>query len=314
MDIDLLIGAGKGSGHDSTARAMGPALDSSAFARPLACPESAPAPDVKPVAACPLAAKTFNEGLYNTSLSILPDLGLYVSGPKRPALTTREALAANQALADILDYIDIAMARRLRSCAPGYRCGLRRICALCAPTRARDILGKRRRILDRLRGRLIHITLTTRGRSRLTRAAIEKLIDRVEQFLDLPLVRRAIGGGIVNYHIKHSDDHGGWLVHAHLLLDYRGGLSNRDVERAWANLGDGWSSKVKTIEPGTEWQVLRYGASWQKLPLNVRLVREFLRAVPGFRLIQSWGTAYPTYGIPRPRRARGAKAVAGVRL
>lgn len=225
------------------------------------------------------------------------------SRPRSPeALSYPKAIAANEALAALLDRIDLSLARRLRSCLPRYRCRLWRYCAFCGPIRENHHVRKYRARLDRLPAPT-HLTLTTRSCYCLTREALTALADVFAQFRRERRFGHAVHGGVVNFQIDHGEH--GWLPHLHALLDYRGGLSQTWLKETWTGLGGGWEVQNKTITPGTQGRVLAYGARRPDLPHDPILLRQFYSATQDFRFIQPWGTLHPLHGRSPQRRGHG---------
>ena len=250
----------------------------------------------------PTAAQTPFNGFCYTLPSHLPESSWRRwSSPRR--LSFKDAVAANEEMAAILDYINPRLADRVRWCRPGrggLRCGKWRFCAFCGPLREEEKARQYRTRLVRP-GDRSHLTMTTRSARALTPEALADLVARFGLFRREPRFRQAVAGGVVNFQIDYGVV--GWLPHVHAVLDYRGGLSNNWIKTTWMDLGGGYEVKLQAITPGSGHQVLSYGARRPDLPLDLGLMREFYVATSGFRHIQPWGTFFPTHGRKKQRQA-----------
>ncbi|MFH2203943.1 MAG: hypothetical protein ABIJ96_12560 [Elusimicrobiota bacterium] len=247
--------------------------------------------------------RTLGRGLYNSPLS---SLGLPERKDRKKPRPSRDELLdraykANRDIAAILRHIDYARALKIEECQPGARCQQVKLCSICGWVRERVFLTKYQARLAKM-GSALHLVLTSYPVIRLTRSVLEDHFTRFREFREMPEFRQAVQGGVVNMHIIHGTE--GWLPHFDALLDYGGGLSDNWFKKNWVRLGGAWNVEPETVTPGTQGQVLAYGARRQELPHDVRLLRQFHQATSGLTMIRSWGTMYPTHASNREDTAR----------
>ncbi len=209
--------------------------------------------------------------------------------------TDLELALHNAKLASYLHVARPVLARRILACkVEGTTCLCLKLCAFCRVRRGRRLLSNRHEELVRLPSSH-HLTMTVPNTPILKRAALDHVRKSFKALRRSKMFSSAVRGGLVNLAADWSGDD--WHIHVHALLDCQSSLDERKLSEEWRALTGGQKVKLQRVYRRTASVVFNYGTKLDNLPLNGRLLGEYLDAVHGVRLVTGWGTLYR---VPAP--------------
>lgn len=205
--------------------------------------------------------------------------------------TDAELALHNAKLASYLHVSRPILARRILACtADGlYYCRCLKLCAFCRVKRGNRLLKRRHVELSSLPASY-HLTMTVPDTAKLKREAIDHVRRSFKKLRKTKMFRSAVRGGLVNLAADWTGE--GWHVHLHMLLDSGQGPDESRLRAEWRSMTGGEQVVLQRVIRRTASNVFGYGTKLDNLPLNGKLLAEYLDAVKGIKLMAGWGTLY----------------------
>jgi hypothetical protein len=224
---------------------------------------------------------------------------------RRPFTPFPQDVNATLRIAGLLQHLDTHLSDSLYRCVEGdLPCNRTHLCAICCRSKEFRLIKQYREYLLGMANPSL-ITLTTYPVRFLDRTQILWPCRSLAQLRRRAQFSRAIKGGIACLEVCAGTQ--GWLVHLHLLADCTKSFSKNRLKTSWQAIGGGQQLDVQSIKPGTIPRTFSYGLKFQLkkkvVPDDVELLRQYLRATWGVRLVRPWGSVYVAYR----NRLRGKK-------
>lgn len=211
-------------------------------------------------------------------------------GPRRRRPTRRQTRANNR-LARLLEQSYPRLADAIMLCleADTRPCKRVRLCAVCTRIGQWKLLRRYTPKLATMTNPHL-ITLTAYPVTTLSKDRIRVLASRFAAIRRLARFRRAVRGGFASTELRHGEN--GWQVHVHAVADLRAALTQNWLATEWVRRGGGHQVKLQPLRFGTSTRAFTYILKQTKFPSNVELVRQFVSATAGVRLLQGWGSFF----------------------